>query len=254
MATFRCYSDTVGDIKDRRARRKAQTREQILGVARQLFDEHGFDAVTVSDIAHGADVAVQTVFNHFATKEELFFDGRGPRVDAPADAIRSRDASTPPLTALRTFLVDLTRSHLGSLAHEERRRYLATLLGSDSLQAYERELLFEAERRLASALSEAWSESDQRELPVPASAETAAALIAAMWCSAVRVVTHSQRQRLTGDASAEELATAAESFAAELLTQLEASRPTATMRTAPGFPARADAGRPGGPTGVLKVG
>jgi AcrR family transcriptional regulator len=239
---------------DRRARKKAQTREQILGVARDLFDEHGFDAVTITDIANGADVAVQTVFNHFATKEELFFDGRGPDVDAPATAIRSRDASTPPLTALRTFLVNLTRSHLGALAHEERRRYLATLLGSESLQAHERELLIEAERRLATALSEAWSGSDPSELPVSADPETTAALIAAMWCSAVRVLTHSQRKRLTGDACAEELSTAAESFAADLLAQLEASGPTATLHTAPGFLSRTDAGRPGWSPGVLRVG
>ena len=242
----------MGDLSDRRARKKAQTKEQILVVARALFDERGFDAVTISDVAHGADVAVQTVFNHFATKEELFFDGRGPQVDAPADAIRSRDASTPPLTALRTFLVNLTRSHLSALAHEERRRYLVTLLGSDSLQAYERELLFQAERRLATALSEAWSGSDPRELPVPASPETAAALIAAMWCSAVRVLTHSQRRRLTGDACVEELTAAAESFAADLLTQLEASGPTATVHPAPTFLAGADAARPGWP--VLRVG
>ena len=58
----------MGDLKDRRARKKAQTREQILRVAQSLFAEHGFDAVTISDVANGADVAVQTVFNHFATK------------------------------------------------------------------------------------------------------------------------------------------------------------------------------------------
>ena len=63
---------------DRRARKKAQTRELIRTVAHRLFAERGFDAVTIADIAREADVAVQTVFNHFATKEELFFDGPGP--------------------------------------------------------------------------------------------------------------------------------------------------------------------------------
>jgi AcrR family transcriptional regulator len=244
----------VGDVNDRRTRKKAQTREQIRLVAQALFAERGFDAVTITDVANDADVAAQTVFNHFATKEELFFDGRGPHVDGPADAVRSRAASTPPLTALRDFLVDLTRSRLSAMADDDGDRYLVTLLGSDSLQAYERELLIEAERRLATALSEAWSGSDPSQLPVPASPGTAAALIAAMWCSAVRVLTHSQRQRPTGDAYVEELAAAAERFAAELLTQMEASGPTPTAHTAPGFPTRDAAGHPGRPAGVLKVG
>ena len=75
-----------------------------------------------------------------------------------------------------------------------------------------------------------------------------------MWCSAVRVLTHSQRQRLTGDACVEELAATAERFAADLLTQLEASGSTATVQPAPNFLARDDAGRPGWPAGALKVG
>ena len=68
----------MGDLQDRRARKKAQTREQIQRVAQGLFAERGFEAVTIADIASGADVAVQTVFNHFSSKEELFFDGRTP--------------------------------------------------------------------------------------------------------------------------------------------------------------------------------
>ena len=71
-----------------------------------MFVERGFDAVTIADIAKGAEVAVQTVFNHFATKEELFFDGRTPWVDGPARAVRTREAGVSPLVALRAYLVD----------------------------------------------------------------------------------------------------------------------------------------------------
>src|SRR5690349_16310949 len=71
--TFRGYAATVGELNDRRARKKAQTRELIRTVAQRMFDERGYEAVTIAGIAHESDVAVQTVFNHFATKEELFF-------------------------------------------------------------------------------------------------------------------------------------------------------------------------------------
>src|SRR3712207_4046239 len=95
----------VSDNSDRRARKKAATRALVLETAQRLFSERGFDAVTIADIASTADVAVQTVFNHFATKEELFFTGRTHWVDGPAQAVRSRPDGVPPLAALRPALV-----------------------------------------------------------------------------------------------------------------------------------------------------
>ena len=252
--TLRIYSLVVSELLDRRARKKAQTREQIRGVAHRLFDERGFDEVTIADVARAADVAVQTVFNHFATKEELFFDGRGPEIDAPSTAIRSRDPLTPPLTALRDFLIDLSRTHLRSLADDSRRRYLVTLLASETLLTYERELLIEAERRLAAALTEAWVEGDSSASPVPADPETAAALVSAMWCSAVRVLTHTNRERLTAGACPDELARMVETFAADLLGQLESSASMTARLSTPGRPARADAAATGWPHAVQRAG
>ena len=221
--TVSAYSETVSELLDRRARKKAQNREQIRRIAHRLFDEQGFDAVTIADVAKQADVAVQTVFNHFATKEELFFDGRVDWVDGPADAVRSRAASVPPLTAVREYLVELAGSLVSSLAHEERRRYTVTLLASDALRAYERELIIETERRLSAALREAWSDgTDAGGLPVPTDPALAAALTAAVWCSSVRVLVQEQRPRLTsGVACPEELAQAVESLTSALLAQLE---------------------------------
>jgi AcrR family transcriptional regulator len=225
--TVSAYAPTVSELLDRRARKKAQTREQIRGIAHRLFDEHGFDAVTIADVARQADVAVQTVFNHFATKEDLFFDGRVDWVGGPAEAVRSRAASVPPLTAVREYLVELARSLVSSLAHEERRRYTVTLLASDALRAHERELIFETERQLRAALSEAWSDgTDTGGLPGQADPGLAAALTAAIWCSSVRVLIHEQRPRLTaGVACPEELASAVETFTSGLLAQLESNAP-----------------------------
>src|SRR4051794_10812169 len=133
--TVRGYAATVGELNDRRARKKAQTRELIRSVAQRMFDERGYEAVTIADIAHQSDVAVQTVFNHFATKEELFFDGRVGWVDGPAEAVRSRQPSEPPLTALRTYLVQLVAERVSSHVCPERRRAVATLEASDALRA-----------------------------------------------------------------------------------------------------------------------
>jgi len=56
-----------------RERKKQDTREAIAETARRLFSEHGFDAVTVADVARAADVSRKTVFNYFPTKEDLVY-------------------------------------------------------------------------------------------------------------------------------------------------------------------------------------
>ncbi|MFE3443147.1 TetR/AcrR family transcriptional regulator [Nocardia sp. NPDC059180] len=58
----------------RRERKKAATRQKIADSALRLFLERGYDAVGIRDVAAEADVAVTTLFSHFASKEALVFD------------------------------------------------------------------------------------------------------------------------------------------------------------------------------------
>src|SRR3954451_24345945 len=122
-------------------------RAEIRRTAQGLFAQHGFEAVTIADVA--ADVAVQTVFNHFPTKEELFFDERTPWVDGPAEAVRSRRPDRDPLAGLRGHTVQGIREAAEGTDSEERRRYLATLMGSSSLMAFELGLEQRAEKALS---------------------------------------------------------------------------------------------------------
>ena len=209
----------MSDLKDRRAAKKAQTRELIRHVAQQLFAEHGFDQVTIADIAKRADVAVQTVFNHFTTKEELFFDRRTPWVDGPASAVRTRLPSTPPLVALRAYLVDQVGRLLRSWASPERRCYVETVHASDALRAQERELVHEAERLLSAALSDAWTA--EGAVDAPADPLTAAPITAAVWLSAARVMVLEQRPLLHAGLEPDRAASATMAFADRLLAQME---------------------------------
>jgi AcrR family transcriptional regulator len=182
---------TVSELGDRRARKKAQTRAEIRQAAQELFAEHGFDTVTIADIAATADVAVQTVFNHFPTKEELFFDGRTPWVDEPAETVRSRCPQEPPLAALREWTAGWITQAAGRDADDERRSYVATLAASPSLRTFELSLLQRAEERLAAALIEAWS-SDPSGAPQLCGGELgvrmAAGLTAAIWVAGARTL------------------------------------------------------------------
>ena len=211
---------------DRRARKKARTREEIRTAARQLFAARGFEAVTIADIAAQADVAVQTVFNHFATKEELFFDGRTPWVEGAAEAVRSRPASMPPLRALRDYLVCMVTALADPQANDERRSYLATIEASPALRAREMEVVREAERRLTDALIEVWT---QEKVEHP---ETVAALTAATWLAAARVLVLSRRPAILGDQNLTSDAVASlEAFTGDVLDRLEQS-----LGTLPGLP------------------
>jgi AcrR family transcriptional regulator len=73
-----------------RERKKRQTRETIAQAAMALFVRHGFDAVTVADVARAADVSEKTVFNYFAAKEDLVLHGGEERRAALIQAIRTR--------------------------------------------------------------------------------------------------------------------------------------------------------------------
>ena len=55
----------------RSERRRQATADRISEAAARLFGERGFAATTISDICERADVARQTFFNHFASKQEL---------------------------------------------------------------------------------------------------------------------------------------------------------------------------------------
>jgi AcrR family transcriptional regulator len=211
----------VSNVTDRRARKKAQTRELIRSVAHRMFAERGFNTVTIADVAREADVAVQTVFNHFATKEELFFDGRVTWVDGPADAVRSRGRNVPALTALRAHLVAAVHDLVSSHSAPEHSCYIATLQASDPLRVQERELVHEAEVRLRAALLEAWTTGTARDEAVPPDPDATAPLVAATWLAATRSLIVTQRPNLTEGADPGQTATAAAERADRVLGRLE---------------------------------
>ncbi len=84
-----------------RERKKAATCDAIAATARRLFAQRGFDAVTVAEIAVAADVSEKTVFNHFATKEDLVFAGSEERLEQLQAAIARRAPGTSVLDVFR---------------------------------------------------------------------------------------------------------------------------------------------------------
>ncbi|MCB0056976.1 MAG: TetR/AcrR family transcriptional regulator, partial [Caldilineaceae bacterium] len=55
----------------RRLRKRQRTADHVVNVAYALFEELGYEAVTMEQIASAADVAKGTLYNHFPVKEAL---------------------------------------------------------------------------------------------------------------------------------------------------------------------------------------
>jgi AcrR family transcriptional regulator len=110
-----------------RERKKARTRQLIADTAARLFAERGYEHVAVTDVAREAEVAEQTVYNYFPTKEQLVTDREQQVQDRLCDLIRSRPPGVTPAAAIRDFVLgsvagirsipaDLWRGELGYLA------------------------------------------------------------------------------------------------------------------------------------------
>jgi len=65
----------MGHLKRARSTEAKEARRvAILRVARDLFDEHPFDAISMAEVATKSRLAKGTVFLYFSTKEALFFE------------------------------------------------------------------------------------------------------------------------------------------------------------------------------------
>ncbi|MFI5457145.1 MAG: TetR/AcrR family transcriptional regulator [Isosphaerales bacterium] len=88
----------------RRERKRNQTRQAIAEAAMQLFSERGFDEVKIAEVAEAADVSVNTVFNYFGTKEELFFGPLETMEARLAQLVVGRGPGEPVIAFLRRHL------------------------------------------------------------------------------------------------------------------------------------------------------
>jgi Bacterial regulatory proteins, tetR family len=88
----------------RRQRKKDETRRNIAEAAMRLFLENGYEKVTIAQIADLADVSVNTVFNYFPTKEDLFFSSDPSGESEFAPLRMARKPQEPVIAFLRRNL------------------------------------------------------------------------------------------------------------------------------------------------------
>src|SRR5215813_6820235 len=88
-----------------RERKKAKTRAAIQQHALRLFQEQGYEATTIEQIAEAAEISPSTFFRYFPTKEDVvLYDAFDPLLFA---AFEAQPAELSPVQAMRSALRQL---------------------------------------------------------------------------------------------------------------------------------------------------
>ncbi|WP_097214507.1 MULTISPECIES: TetR/AcrR family transcriptional regulator [unclassified Streptomyces] len=133
----------------RRERKKAVTRQKIADAALRLFLERGYDAVGIRDVAAEADVAVTTLFSHFASKEALVFEQDEDFEQRLTRAVTDRAPHEPLIPALRREILALVRHCTADSAAPVWRMIDA----SPALRKYEESMRLRHAQSLATAIA-----------------------------------------------------------------------------------------------------
>lgn len=103
----------------------------------ELFEERGFEATTVADIAERAGLTKRTFFRYFPDKREVLFSGSDPLKAKFVEAIAAAPAAASPLDAIALGL-DVMADLFSTIGDRPRKRQ-AIIGANPDLQ--ERELV-----------------------------------------------------------------------------------------------------------------
>jgi AcrR family transcriptional regulator len=134
----------------RRERKKAATRQKIADTALRLFLERGYDAVGIRDVAAEADVAVTTLFSHFASKEALVFEQDEAFEQRLTRAVTGRAPHEPLIPALHGEVLALVRHCTADSAAP----VWHLVDGSPALREYEESMWLRHAESLATAMAD----------------------------------------------------------------------------------------------------
>lgn len=152
-----------------RAREKQRTHERLRAAARELFEERGYDDVTVAEIAALAGVSVKTLFQHFGSKEELLITELDAVHEGLIRALGRRDRRHTPLEAVTAWLLEWE----SGLPADGFDRFMRMVGTGPSVEAMRRRLYDEWENAVVAILADEANEAR----PTPRTRLVAAQLI-----------------------------------------------------------------------------
>lgn len=94
-----------------RERNHERTRAEIAHHALALFAAHGYDDVTVEDIAASAGISRRTFFRYFDTKDDALLPGDASRLQRLEEALRARPPAEGAFDAVRGAVLELAQDY-----------------------------------------------------------------------------------------------------------------------------------------------
>jgi AcrR family transcriptional regulator len=155
----------------KRERRKRETRDALVAAAERLFAIHGYDRVTVADIAAAAGVSVKTLFVYFRSKEDLVLAEEERLLGRLLGMVAERAPGQTPLGAITAAVLAALADEAGPRGLESFHR---TLASSPAVASRLRRMWEQYEAELAALLAGERNEA----APCPETRLAAAQLIA----------------------------------------------------------------------------
>lgn len=180
-----------------RERKKQRTRETISDAAIALFIEHGFDGVSVVDVAAVAEVSKPTLFKYFPTKEDLVVHRFADHQTVSSTVVAQRPPGMSAIDALHQHFLDglADRDPITGLNDDaDVLAFHALVYSTPSLVARVSQYLAQAEEELAKSLVDAID---------PECREITAALLAGQVIATQRILASVNWRRIVGGRSAD---------------------------------------------------
>ncbi|MFD9127548.1 TetR/AcrR family transcriptional regulator [Kitasatospora sp. NPDC059571] len=178
-----------------RERKKQRTHAAISDAAITLFLEHGFQQVSVAQVAEAAEVSKRTLFAYFPAKEDLVVHRFADHEGESARVVRARHPDASPFAALREHFLNGLHERdpiTGLNDHPQVLRLTRMILDAPSLVARMERFKTGAERALARALHES------ADIPETSARLAAVQIVAVQWALA-----NDNSERLAGGEPAE---------------------------------------------------
>jgi TetR/AcrR family transcriptional regulator, regulator of mycofactocin system len=127
------FAERIEDQMPLRKQKMARTRQALVEAAMDLFDQNGFEATTVDDIAAAADVSRRTFFRYFPAKDLVLFPHQDLYLDQFSALLADRKPNEEPFDALRRALLEMGQYYMES--REEHLRQQRIIRASPTLIA-----------------------------------------------------------------------------------------------------------------------